>query len=312
MARYLVIGGCGFIGSHLCDALVAAGHRVLILDNLSTGRALNKNRKAELIVGDLADEKILNRTMRHVDGCFQLAAVASIERCHNDWIESHRVNMAGMVTILNAARRMRERKHLVPVVYASSAAVYGNSDRLPLKETAEPKPISAYGVDKLGCELHAGIAGRIFGVPTVGLRFFNVYGPRQNFASPYSGVIAIFCDRLRRSQAVTIFGDGKQGRDFVFVDDAVRAMVSAMKIAATSAPIFNVCSGRPANILGLAKTIAQICKVPLKVEFGPARPGDIRRSLGSAAKIRKALQWSAACSLQEGLRRTLDAVQLLG
>ena len=108
MARYLVIGGCGFIGSHLCDALVASGHRVLILDDLSTGRAVNKNSKAELIVGDLADEKILNRTMRYVDGCFQLAAVASIERCHNDWIESHRINMAGTVTILNAARRMRE------------------------------------------------------------------------------------------------------------------------------------------------------------------------------------------------------------
>jgi UDP-glucose 4-epimerase len=307
LATYLVTGGAGFIGSHLCEALVGLGHRVRILDDLSTGRRDNCPRGAELLVGDVADATMVARACAGIDACFHLAAVASVQRGNEDWLGTHRVNLTGAVAVFDAARAAGSGK-AVPVIYASSAAVYGDNPHIPLVEDAAVRPLSAYGADKLGCELHARVAGYVHGVPTVGFRFFNVYGPRQDPRSPYSGVISIFCDRFRRGAGVTVYGDGGQGRDFVYVGDVVRGLLAALPKANTEARVFNLSSGRLTTIRDLAATIARLCGAAPRIDFQPSRPGDIRYSQGNAAAALDALGWRAETALEEGLARTLAAL----
>lgn len=304
MATYLVTGGCGFIGSHLCDALILRGHSVRILDDLSTGHRRNLHPQARLTVGDIADAELVADCMVEADGVFHLAAIASVARANEAWAETHRTNLTGTIVIFDAARRANARGP-IPVIYASSAAVYGDNDALPLLESATPRPLSAYGADKLGCELHARVAGLVHGVPTTGLRFFNVFGPRQDPSSPYSGVISIFCDRLRRGEGLTIFGNGMQQRDFVYVADVVRALIAAMEAPAAAAPVYNVCTGVAISILELAQTLGSLFGREPVFEFRPPRPGDIARSLGSASAIRRALGWQPRVSLAAGLVETV-------
>lgn len=303
MASYLVTGGSGFIGSHLADALLGQGHAVRVLDDLSTGKRSNLQSGAELIVGDVADPRAVARAMEGVAGCFHLAAVASVERGNRDWLGTHATNLTGAITVFDAARKTR-----VPVVYASSAAVYGDPPTLPLAETAPTVPLSAYGADKLGCELHARAAGLVHAVPTVGLRFFNVYGPRQDPLSPYSGVISIFCERLRAGEEVVVFGDGTQTRDFVYVGDVVHALLAAMRVASIDARVFNVCTGRSTGLLDLVDAIAANLGVNPRITYGPTRPGDIQASLGDPAAAREGLGFAARTSLREGLSTTLRSL----
>lgn len=307
MATYLVTGGCGFIGSHLADALVAAGHSVRILDDLSTGKLENKPAEADFIKGDVSDERQVAKAMSQVDGCFHLAAIASVERGNLDWIGTHRTNLTGAITVFDAARRAKAGGS-IPVVYASSAAVYGDNTNIPLSEMEAVTPLSAYGADKLGCEQHAVVAGKVHGLPTCGLRFFNAYGPRQDPASPYSGVISIFCNRLKAGQDVTIFGDGGQTRDFIFVADVVRALRAAMERASTEGHVYNVCTGRRTSILELVQTIAGILGTTVTPNFGPARAADIRASLGDPLQAREALKFEAETDLRTGLAMTLAAL----
>lgn len=307
MAHYLVTGGCGFIGSHLADALVAQGHRVRILDDLSSGRRENAPATAELIIGDVTIGTVVRRVMHDIDGVFHLAAVASVERSAIDWVATHTTNLTGAVTVFDAARRVG-RGAPIPVVYASSAAVYGNPASLPIGEDAALQPLTAYGVDKVGCELHARVATAIHGVPTLGLRFFNVYGPRQDPRSPYSGVISIFCDLLSAGAPLTIFGDGEQIRDFVHVADVVRFLVRGMEAPSVTASVFNVCSGTGTSLLALARDIADLAGSPLEFRFRPARPGDIRASLGDPSRARQRFGLSAGIALRDGLKDTLAAL----
>lgn len=304
MAHYLVTGGCGFIGSHLCDALLATGDRVRILDDLSTGKLVNKPAAAELVEGDVADPACVARALAGTDGCFHLAAIASVERGNRDWLGTHRSNLTGAITIFDAARRARGGNP-IPVVYASSAAVYGDNAQVPLGEDAATRPLSAYGADKLGCELHARVASHVHGVPTVGLRFFNVFGPRQDPSSPYSGVISIFADRLKAGRPVVIFGDGRQTRDFVYVGDVVAALQAAMRVLPPASPVFNVCTGRANSVLDIAHMIAGLCGVTAAIEFQPARAGEARVSLGDPARAAAMLGAHAATSLHDGLARLL-------
>jgi UDP-glucose 4-epimerase len=176
---------------------------------------------------------------------------------------------------------------------------------VPLAETAEVHPLSAYGADKLGCELHARVASHVHGVPTVGLRFFNVFGPRQDPKSPYSGVISIFCDRLRAGQGVAIYGDGGQTRDFVYVGDLVAALLAAMRVLPEGSPVLNVCTGRKSSILDLARTIAGLCGAEAAIDFQPPRAGEIRVSVGNPERLATVLQIRAATDLKSGLGRTL-------
>lgn len=302
MARYLVTGGCGFIGSHLTADLIARGHQVLVLDDFSTGRASNLAPGALLQRGDVTSADDVSRAVTAVDGCFHLAAIASVDRTNQDWIGTHRVNLGGMIEVLDAAHKAKVARGVpVPVVYASSAAVYGDNPALPLAEDSALRPLSAYGADKLGCELHARAGGAVHGIPTMGLRFFNVYGPRQDPASPYSGVISIFCNRLFRGETVTIHGDGQQTRDFIHVGDVVLSLIAAMAVAATDAPVLNVCSGKPTSIVELAEAIAGACEVPLRMASQPARRGDIKHSLGSNARLAQTLGARKTKSIQDGL-----------
>ena len=225
MAFYLVTGGAGFIGSHLAEALLAGGNTVRVLDDLSSGRREHVPDQCELQVGNVSDPAAVEQAVHGVDGCFHLAAIASVQRSVEDWRGTHLVNLTGTVTLFEAAAHARTGGP-VPVVYASSAAVYGDNPDAPLAETARPAPLMAYAVDKLGCELHATVASRVHGVPTTGFRLFNVYGPGQDASSPYSGVISIFIDRILSGRPIEVHGDGESVRDFVFVKDAVRFLIT--------------------------------------------------------------------------------------
>src|ERR1700733_8992720 len=236
MSTYLATGGAGFIGSHLCEALVARGDTVRVLDDLSTGHRRNLPPTATLIVGDVADPATVAQAVDQVDGCFHLAAIASVERGVTDWLGTHRANLTGTVTVFDAIRRQGNK---IPVVYASSAAVYGDAVTVPIAEAEPCVPLSAYGADKYACEMHARVASHVHAIPTTGLRFFNVYGPRQDPRSPYSGVISIFCERVIRGAPIDVFGDGSQTRDFVYVADVVAALLSAMERSLPGAPVFN-------------------------------------------------------------------------
>lgn len=305
MTAFLVTGGCGFIGSHLCEALLARGDRVRVLDDLSSGYLANLPEGVEFRRGDIADPAAAGAALDGMQGCFHLAAIASVERGVRDWLGAHRVNLTGTITLLDAIRR-RFGERPVPFVYASSAAVYGDCATLPIAEGVEKRPLSGYGADKYACELQAFVASRSFGIPTAGLRFFNVYGPRQDPKSPYSGVISIFCDRIRRGEEVTVFGDGEQTRDFVHVSDVVAALVAAMDRKPADGPVFNVCTGHPTSVLDLARTVAGLCGRQPGIRFRPGRAGEIRHSIGSPDLARAALGLGRAVSLQAGLGGVLE------
>ena len=304
MANYVVTGGCGFIGSHLVESLLADGHGVRIVDDLSTGKRENVPTQAQVTVGDVADADLVAKVMAGADGCFHLAAIASVQRGNEEWLETHKANLTGTIAVLDAARTAKDGEP-VPVVYASSAAVYGDCDALPLNEQAPTRPLSAYGADKLGSELHASVASGVHGVPTTGFRFFNIYGPRQDPGSPYSGVIAIFAQRLASGQGVTVFGDGGQYRDFVYVADVVRYLRAAMQDMPQGARVFNICTGRTTTVVQLARAIAEIAGVDADIGHGPARVGDIRESVGDPTAVTAAFGFSADTLLKDGLTETL-------
>lgn len=306
MAKFLVTGGCGFIGSHLCERLLAAGHEVRVLDDLSTGKTENLPAGVGLTVGDIADRQVVDRAVAGVQGVFHLAAVASVVRSMEDWLGTHRTNLTGTITVFEAARRHGK----IPVVYASSAAVYGDNPHVPLREAESPRPLSAYGADKLGCEHHAQVATLVHGVPTTGFRFFNVFGPRQDPKSPYSGVISIFVERLLTGQPLNVFGDGLQSRDFVYVGDVVDHLMAAMERPSPEARVFNVCTGHETRLVDLIETLNHLTRRKAEVVFLAPRAGEIRQSLGSPALCRKQLGVSAATSLADGLEATLKSLAL--
>jgi UDP-glucose 4-epimerase len=303
--RYLVTGGCGFIGSHLVDALIADGHTVLVLDDLSTGKRGNLNERAQLYVGDVADEAAVAQAMRGVDGCFHLAAIASVTKSNEDWVGTHRTNQTGAICVFNAARR-NALSGPIPVVYASSAAVYGNSSSAQLQERSPELPVTAYGADKRGSELHAYVAWQVHQVPTIGLRFFNVYGHRQDASSPYSGVISIFADRIGSGMPITICGDGNQVRDFVHVADAVVCLRAAMDRCRQAAGIYDVCTGTVTSITNLAELFGRITGQAPEIRYAPWRLGDIRYSVGAPERAAQELQFRTRIALAEGLMDLLQ------
>ncbi len=301
--RYLVTGGCGFIGSHLVDALLGAGHAVVVLDDLSSGQRGNLDPRASLVIGDVANSEDMAAVAKGVDGIFHLAAIASVQRCLDEWQRASAVNLGGTINALDAARRGPGTG--VPVVFASSAAIYGDAGAAAVDEAHAPAPISFYGADKLGGEQHARIAASLMGVPATALRFFNIYGPRQDPRSPYSGVISIFSDRLRSGESLTIFGDGEQVRDFVFVGDVVRHLVAAMarlvRLRSPRFDVFNVCTGRATALNALLTTMAQVIGVDARAVHAAARPGDIRVSMGDPTRARRELAVEAEMPLHTGL-----------
>ena len=302
MPRYLVTGGAGFIGSHLCDRLLADGHTVRVIDDLSTGKPENLPVEAEFLHASIADSASLDSAFKDVDGCFHLAAIASVERSCEAWLATHQINLSASVQVFNAAKTMG-----VPVVYASSAAIYGNNPAIPLAETAPLAPLSPYGADKAGMELQAQAGAASFDLASTGLRFFNVYGPRQDPLSPYSGVISIFAQRLAQNQDLAIHGDGEQTRDFVFVADVVEYLVRAMATnTAGVARVFNVCTGNQTSVAVLANSLQRLLNSASKISHTAPRVGDIRHSAGNPQRVIEALGHRAAIGLDEGLKRLLN------
>ena len=305
MPCFLVTGGAGFLGSHLVDALLKQGHLVRVLDDLSSGHRQNLPRQIQFLHGDVTDPTTVEQAFDGIDACFHLAAIASVVRSNREWLRTHQVNLTGTFNILNQARRVRHRRE-IPIVYASSAAIYGDCATVPIGEDTPVAPMSAYGADKSACELHARVAGAMHEVPTVGLRFFNLYGPRQDAQSPYSGVIALFADRLRLGEPVEIFGDGEQVRDFTYVGDAVRALDRALSAVSTSAPVFNICTGKGTSVRVLAETMAELYQTDITAYYSPARSGEIRISVGDPRRAAEQLGFRAETALVDGLAITLD------
>lgn len=299
MAHYLVTGGCGFIGSHLCRALLDRGDAVTVLDDLSTGRRERLADGCALFEADANDPEAMARAVSGKDGVFHLAARSSVAFCNAHWREGHVANQTGSVTVFESAARAGG----VPVVYASSAAIYGDAGRGAIAETAPARPLTAYGVDKYGTELHAGVAQRVHGVRTVGLRPFNVFGPGQDPGSPYSGVISIFLARMLAGQPVELFGDGLQSRDFVYVSDVVSFFLAAMALDNDAPEVFNVASGRTTSLLDLIEILGRVVGTVPERLHGPARAGDIRFSEGSTRRAEAVLGVRAQVRLEHGLER---------
>ncbi|MBM6596237.1 NAD-dependent epimerase/dehydratase family protein [Microvirga pudoricolor] len=298
--RYLVTGGCGFIGSHLADALIQSGNEVVVLDDLSTGQRDNLDPAAELIVGDIRDRDLLKRATEGCNGIFHLAAIASVPKCTHQWQESHTVNLSASIGIFEQAAEAG-----IPVVYASSSAVYGDVAQSPIREDAPKEPISAYGADKYAMELHARAGANARGLRSFGLRFFNVYGPRQDPSSPYSGVIAIFVKNAREGKPITVYGDGSQVRDFVYVADVVDACRGAMRALGrqdkASAQVSNVCTGRGTTIRHLGEMIVELASSKSSLAYSEPRVGDIKTSVGDPSNLVSLLGITADMSLKDGL-----------
>lgn len=305
--KALITGGAGFIGRRLAERLVASGVEVVVLDDLSSGDAGQLHPKAQLCVGSVLDPARVEDVLRGVDAVYHLAAVASVARCNDALVASHQVNITGLVTLLEAMARSAPRPSLV---YASSAAVYGGNIATPLRETDAVEPLSPYGADKLGCELHARSAAVVYGVRSTGFRFFNVYGPGQDPSSPYSGVISRFAERALANQEIVIHGDGLQTRDFVFVDDVVEALMrGAARKAGAAAEVYNVCTGQETSVLALADTLVRLAGGVSPIRHEEGRVGDVRRSLGCPDKLRRDLDIPPTVGLQDGLKFLVEGLR---
>ena len=301
MSPVLVTGGAGFIGSHLVRAVLARGDDVLVLDNLSTGARANlADLPVELLVADVGEADQVRAATRGVDTVFHLGAMISVPVSLENPANCYRTNVLGSLHVLEAARREQVRR----VVLASSSAVYGDHDG-PVAEDAASRPMSPYASSKLAMEELARLYTSAMGLQTVCLRFFNVYGPRQDVHSPYAAVIPLFIEGLLDGRPPTIHGDGGQSRDFVFVEDVVQAMLQASQ-AAVAGQVFNIGQGQSWTVLELAETLAALVQESLPPVFGPARAGDIRTSAADIGRATEALGYRPVWDLHQGLQVTVE------
>lgn len=302
---YLVTGGCGFIGSHICEALVAEGHSVRILDNLSSGNMQNVEHlkgKVEVIIEDICHPAEVEKAANGVDYIFHEAALVSVFDSVDRPELNHDVNLTGTFNVMQAARKHSVKR----VVMASSAAIYGNDPALPKTELMRPQPESPYAIGKIVGEYYLRVYSQLFGVQAVSLRYFNVYGPRQNPKSFYSGVISKFTDDIKNGRTPTIFGDGQQTRDFVFVKDVVQANLLAMHSdEAGHGEAFNVGTGRNVSLLDLLGILGELTGKQISPVFKPARAGDIRHSVSDISAAKRDLGYAPAFSLKQGLGELL-------
>jgi len=300
--KYLVTGGAGFIGSHIAEHLLKLEHKVTIVDNLSTGKLSNIESfrdQVDFVEGDIRDYPLMRKVCRDIDVIFHEAAVASVTQSVEDPVTTDSINIGGTVTVLTAAKDNRVKK----VIFASSAAVYGDDPELPKNESMTPKPLSPYAFHKLAGEYYLRLFNELFGLKGVALRYFNVFGPRQDPSSPYSGVISIFLDRFKRKQNYTIYGDGQQSRDFIFVEDVVRVNLAAATTDFDNVPIINVACNKSNNLLDLVSALKDISGHTIDPEFAPERPGDIKHSLADNSKLNSLLRIDPRVNFCEGLKR---------
>jgi nucleoside-diphosphate-sugar epimerase len=303
--RYLVTGGAGFIGSNTVDELVRRGHSVVVLDDLSGGKEDNLaevRNKITFIKGSISDIEIIRRAIFEADYVIHLAARTSVPFSMKDPIETNRVNIDGTLNVLVAARDAKVKR----VVFAASSSAYGETPTLPKVESMEPQPISPYGVTKFVGELYLQTFGRCYGLENVCLRYFNIFGPRQDPTSQYSGVMAKFCTAFLEETEPVIFGDGTQSRDFTYVDNAVQANLLACEAPTASGRVFNVGTGDRINLNQVVEALGRISGKPLKPRYDPPRDGDIRDSQADISRARAVLGYEPTVALEEGLQRTFE------
>ena len=309
MPRYLVTGGAGFIGSHIVSALLQRGAVVRVLDNFSSGKpenldavAVNSSGRLEIIEGDVRDPAKVAEAVDHVDAVFHEAAFVSVPESMEKPQECFDVNVSATCLLFEMARKAGVRR----VVIASSAAIYGDSDALPLTESILPRPLSPYAASKSAGELYASMYTSAFGLEVVALRYFNVYGPRQRPDSMYAAAVPIFIRRRLDGKPLTVFGDGRQTRDLIFVEDVARANLIAAEHPDAPGQVFNVCTGHETAILDLIAELDKVCYGAPSPVFAEPRPGDIYKSLGSPVKAHDVLGFSPQTSLADGLKATLE------
>jgi nucleoside-diphosphate-sugar epimerase len=302
--KYLVTGGAGFIGSHIVETLSQQEHEIVILDNLLSGNIENiqpflRNKNVEFVQGSITDLSLLQKTFDGVDGIFHEAAIASVHQSVLNPLNTHAVNSTGTLNILKAAEECNVKK----VVLASSAAIYGDHPLLPKREDMIPFPLSPYAVSKLTGEYYCSVFSQLYGLQTVSLRYFNVFGPRQDPSSEYSGVISKFISQVKQNKPITIFGNGEQTRDFVFVSDVVSANILAMESEVQG--VFNVGCGMQTSLNELADLVKNIVGNVVPIIYEPPRDGDIKKSFSDISRAREMLGYTPKYTIREGLEQTV-------
>jgi UDP-glucose 4-epimerase len=302
--KYIVTGGAGFIGSHIVEELAVQQHEVVILDNLFSGKMENirpvlMHENTTFVQGSVTNLSLLKKIFFGADGIFHEAAIASVPRSVAKPADTHEVNLTGTFNVLAAARDCGVKK----VLFASTAAVYGDNPVLPNQESMAPDLLSPYAVSKLAGEGYCSVFSRLYGMQCISLRYFNVFGPRQDPASPYSGVITKFIANSLGNRPLVIFGDGKQTRDFVYVKDVVQANLRAMGQGIPG--VYNIGRGSRVDLLELVKMIAEITGISGAVMYGPPAKGDVRDSVADISRARETFGYAPAFTVKEGLRETI-------
>ena len=306
---YLITGGAGFIGANLAEALVKAGERVRIFDNFSTGLRANLaaiHGRVEIVEGDLRDYDTVRRATDGVVYVCHQAALRSVERSVDDPLSTDEVNVHGTLHVLMAAREARQVRR---VVYASSSSVYGDDPTLPKTENLSPGPVSPYAVSKLAAENYCRVFSKLYGVDTVSLRYFNVFGPKQHPQSRYAAVVPLFIQAALRAEPLEIHGDGQQSRDFTYIDNVVRANILACRTPGVAGEVFNVACGERHSVLEIATLVGRFIGRELARHHVKARRGDVRHTLASIDRIRDRLQYQPSVGFEDGLQRTFEELK---
>jgi UDP-glucose 4-epimerase len=304
MANYLVTGGAGFIGSHLTEELVRRGHKVRVVDSLITGKRHNLGHISgvDFLEGDLSDMSVAVRAVQKIDYVLHQAAIPSVPRSVTDPVTSNRANIDASLNVLVAARDAGVRR----LVYAGSSAAYGNTPTLPKREDMPTNPLSPYALQKLVAEQYCQMFTQLYGFETVTTRYFNVFGPRQDPGSPYSGVISLFSTALLEGRQPTIYGDGEQTRDFTYVANVVDGVLRACEAPNVAGQVINVATGNTISLNMLLKTMNRIVGSDIKPIYQAPRAGDVKDSLADISKAKKLLGYAPIVGLEEGLRKTLE------
>jgi len=305
MGLCLVTGGAGFIGSHIVRRLLAEGFAVRVLDDCSTGKLANLAEVAErieFVCGDICDMPTVQRCMRDVELVFHLAARASVPRSVEEPLPAHQINVTGTVNLLIAARDVGVRRF----IYSASSSAYGDTPVMPKTVDMRPQPLSPYAVSKLAAEYYCSCWTHVYGLPTISLRYFNVFGPRQDPNSPYAAVIPAFLSRMLRGQPPIVYGDGEQSRDFCYIDNVVEANLLAAHARDLHGEVVNIACGQRTTLNEIIREINRLLGTNIAAQYAPPRKGDVRHSLADISTAQKLLGYRPQVMFSEGLQRSLE------